>query len=211
MIFRPELVKKIGAGTKTMTRRPVNAPHCRYRLNHVYSVQPGRGKPGTIQITITEVREERLGDLSLRDAKREGFRTTQDFIDYWRGLYGSYDAEQMVWVISFVKGDATDTPRLLAARPGGPGGDYTANPARAAKGEPEAISVRLQERYAREGEERDKSRLGELRSRALAAIGAIEPHASGKDFKRLRAAANQIRSLGPSLPSDEDVSSRVTG
>jgi hypothetical protein len=202
MIFRPELAKKIAAGEKTMTRRPVKdgEKDCRYKPNRVYAVQPGRGRPANSQITVTEVREERLGDLSLRDAKREGFRTTQAFVDYWSALYGHYDAEQLVWVISFVKGDATDTPRLLAARPGGPGGDYTANPARAAKGEPEAVSASLQEKFSqRAREQHTATKRGdwrEQRDRLMAVVREIRAHAvDPKAAGNLRGIERQIASL----------------
>ena len=128
MIFRPELVKQILAGKKTMTRRPVKPGElaCRYKPGRVYGVQLGRGRPThmtgeePLRITILEVRQEHLGEITLPDARREGFRTTQEFKDYWRGLYGTFDLELPVWVIGFARGDVTDRPRLLAARPGGP-------------------------------------------------------------------------------------------
>lgn len=119
MIFKPELAKLILQGKKTQTRRVVKYTErgktieCRYRAGCVYAVQPGRGSASLGRLTVTEVREECLGDLSLPDARREGFRTRTEFVDYWTVLHGTYDPSLKVWVISFVKGDATDTPRLL--------------------------------------------------------------------------------------------------
>lgn len=94
MIFKPELVRQIQAGRKTMTRRPVRPSEkaCRYREGHVYAVQPGRGRRAVCMVTVTDVRLEHVGRISLADAKREGFRTTADFLTYWQHLYGQPDS-----------------------------------------------------------------------------------------------------------------------
>jgi uncharacterized protein YqfB (UPF0267 family) len=119
MIFKPELVELIKQGKKTMTRRPVKPgeKECRYKPNHAYALQPGRGKRGDEKITIVAVRQQRLDDISEKDAKREGFANKQAFVRYWIGLYGHYDPDQLVWVISFVLGNHADVDRYLAASP----------------------------------------------------------------------------------------------
>ncbi len=109
MIFGSDMANLVLAGRKTQTRRL----SCRYQERRVYQVQRGRGKPGVGPITITEIREERLGDISLSDVRREGFRTTAEFQSYWRELHKHWNPDQPVFVISFVKGDHTDQPRLL--------------------------------------------------------------------------------------------------
>ena len=118
MIFKPELVELIKQGKKTMTRRPIKLGEkaCRYKANHAYSLQSG-GKRGDEKITVVAVRRQRLGDISEKDAKREGFPNKQAFVHYWIGLYGHYDPDQQVWVISFVLGDHTDVDRYLAQSP----------------------------------------------------------------------------------------------
>lgn len=133
MIFRPELVRKIAAGKKTQTRRPVKAgeAQCRYRPGRDYAVQPGRGKPARFRIQVLAVKSTTLGAITFEEAKAEGFRTRDEFLDYWRELYGDVDEDQMVWAIAFVR--IGDTPRLMAARAGqgemDPDGnrDYTHN------------------------------------------------------------------------------------
>lgn len=116
MIFRPELVELIQQGKKTQIRRLIKPGEskCRYRPNHAYRVQPGRGERGVETITVTETRCERLDDITLKDAKREGFRNLQEFKRYWRELHGFYDPDQQVWVISFLVGDHVDMDRYLA-------------------------------------------------------------------------------------------------
>src|ERR1700680_1352858 len=117
MIFRPELARLIAQGKKTQTRRHVKAGEskCRYVEGRAYVVQTGRGKPGHGQITITGVRRERVDAITLQDARREGFRTTSEFLAYWDQLHGEGLRDALVWVISFERGDTRDVPRLLRA------------------------------------------------------------------------------------------------
>jgi hypothetical protein len=155
VIFRPEMARLISQGAKSQTRRIADKDMCRYEAGKSYAVQPGRGKTAVCRLTVVAVRRERLGDISLPDARREGFRTTGEFFDYWRELHGRVELERDVWVISFVKGERVDVPRLLAARPGGPSGDYTSNPHLAMLDEPEAISEAELGRFSREAAKRD--------------------------------------------------------
>jgi hypothetical protein len=127
MIFQPELVEQIKQSKKTTTRRPVKYANdgsivdCRYKPMHAYRVQPGRGMHGVEQITVTDVKLGRLGDMTYQDARREGFRTRAGigdlpaFVAYWTMLYGSHNPDQEVWVISFALGDLSDTDRWLAS------------------------------------------------------------------------------------------------
>ena len=158
MIFRPELAKQIRAGRKTQVRRVKTAATCRYVAGKSYAVQPGRGRESICRITVTDVRQEPLGAIGLRDARREGFVTTQDFFDHWEAQYGRVDRGVLVWVISFQLGDQTDAPRLLAARPGAPHGDYVSEPHLAMAGEPEAVAEGELNRFATLGHARDALR-----------------------------------------------------
>lgn len=89
MIFRPELVRQIRDGRKTMTRRPTKAleDHCRYRPGKSYAVQPGRGQSATCRIYIHDVRRELAGAIPYADARAEGFTTTDEFKVYWVSIH----------------------------------------------------------------------------------------------------------------------------
>lgn len=89
MIFAAEMVRLIAAGKKTATRRLVKGdePKGRYRAGKSYAVQPGRGKPSSFRILVTDVRQEPVGDLTLADARAEGFRTSDEFKLYWIRLH----------------------------------------------------------------------------------------------------------------------------
>jgi hypothetical protein len=174
MIFKPDMVDLIKQGKKRQERRET----CHVRPGRSYGVQAGR-QPATVRITVITVAQQQLGAVTLKDARREGFRSTQEFRDYWRSTHKGYlDPDQQVWVISFILGDHTDQPRLLAARPGAPHGDYVHTSARAMRGEPEAIPASLQATYAKESENTFKA----------ATNGHLETH-----VQRLHAVIKEIR------------------
>jgi hypothetical protein len=107
MIFKQELVERILAGDKTVTRRVADGP-CRYRVGADNSVQPGRGQREVARILFTEIRLCALGRLSGAEARREGFANPDDFRRTWEVIHGHYDPELPVYRIAFklVNGNA---------------------------------------------------------------------------------------------------------
>lgn len=120
MIFKPEMVEKILAGEKTVTRRPAKTQMghlattdtrpearaaCRYEVGKDYAVQPGRGKKAAARIRVVRVHREPLGPVSktlyASEVHREGFSTWWDFSEYWEGLYGAWVPDQLVDRIEF--------------------------------------------------------------------------------------------------------------
>lgn len=124
MIFKQEMIDKILAGQKTVTRRPVKfrpSIHddageqlpCRYEAGKTYAVQPvieegpgkGRGGKEIARIRVRSVRRIPLDhQLTISEAAKEGFDGFRSFRDYWENLYsgpGSYDSTQLVDRIEF--------------------------------------------------------------------------------------------------------------
>lgn len=99
MIFKPLLLTKVLDGSKTMTRR--SASGRTYHIGRDYAVQPGRGKHAVARILVTSRREEFLGDIVYREARREGFQDIDAFHDYWCQLYGDFNPNERVQVIGF--------------------------------------------------------------------------------------------------------------
>lgn len=115
MIFKPRLAHLILVGKKTMTRRPVREGEleCRYQVGSTYAIQRGRGKPAVGRLRVLSVHEELLHEMDPLDALAEGFRSRDEFFDYWRELYGTGPLIKVpVWVIAFEL-VGTDEPRLL--------------------------------------------------------------------------------------------------
>ena len=105
MIFSPDLAAKVMDGTKTVTRRRLHGRPIRDQVGRTYAVQPGRGQKAIGRIRITAVRTERLGDITMAEAHREGFPETGNsiwaFIYYWERLHGGWDPDEEVAVIEF--------------------------------------------------------------------------------------------------------------
>lgn len=140
MQFTPENCELVLSGRKTMTRRVVKPDEVmwfdgesmtvllprkdqsgktaerrltKWKVGKTYAVQSGRGKKSVGRIVITDIRREKLQDISIEDAEREGYdcgnRNYADvypFIKVWDGLYGNdpvkgWEANPDVWVISF--------------------------------------------------------------------------------------------------------------
>ncbi len=117
-----------------------------------------RQKPPALTIAhvrCVDLRLQRLGDVDLKDARAEGFRTTDEFraawvqardmhrllmddddANYLLRLFDRCHAHRLVWAFTF---EIIETPRLLKATSSYD--DYTDKPSKAARAEPEALTV----------------------------------------------------------------------
>ncbi len=104
--------------------------------------------------------------------------------------------DRPVWELRFKKGDHTDRPRLLAAHPGPPNGDYTDSTYRAMRNEAESPSEAFLARCAANSAERQGITLADRKQRLESVIREIRRH--GKDpatNRKLREAERRIRQL----------------
>jgi len=132
VIFLPGLAKAILAGKKVETRRLVKPgdnllwmkiaehPHrgnpahvhivlgsdgrIRWTEGKTYAVQPGRGKKAIGYIRVEEIRQERLQQITLRGARREGMSGRKAFTALWNGIHESphkWASNPQVWVLVF--------------------------------------------------------------------------------------------------------------
>lgn len=108
MIFHPDLAKKVLAGEKTVTRRLVSdnprspwfSTRC-VRVGRDYAVCPGRGKEGIGRVRIIDVRQAVLGDVDATEARKEGFRSREAFVEAWTAINGCFDPYAAVWRVEF--------------------------------------------------------------------------------------------------------------
>ncbi|RLF26479.1 MAG: hypothetical protein DRN14_06780, partial [Thermoplasmata archaeon] len=52
-------------------------------------------------IQVTDIRKEKLGDITEEDAKREGCSSVAEFRKVWEEIHGKWDPEQEIYVIEF--------------------------------------------------------------------------------------------------------------
>lgn len=114
----------------------------------------------------------------------------------------SVELAETHWLVGFVKGDQSDRldkPRLLAARPGGAGGDYTNVPGLALSGAAEEIQAPLQSKYAERSWQRRTDGLSEQRERIQAAVATARLEAVKQNIgsaavrKRLKSLEHHLR------------------
>jgi hypothetical protein len=151
MIFSRKLARLVTEGRKTQTRRKVkeHETSCRYKVGRHYALQvpaPKSSKARAVtregpRLEIVDTRSELLANLTLEDAQAEGFKTREDFFDYWRELHGpNADLDVEVWVITFAL--FFDAPRFLHVNSSR---GYTSNARDALPDEPEAVDAETQE------------------------------------------------------------------
>jgi hypothetical protein len=140
---------------------------CRYETEHSYAVQPGRGREAIARLRVTDVRHERLGEITAEDARREGFKrkgfgSTAMFEEYWAKLHGEWDPRVHVWVISFEL-EPEDVRFLAPSHPARP--DYTGNRQLALDPDAEVPPAGDVERFADDNAARFAAARGEELSR----------------------------------------------
>lgn len=163
LTFRPQLIDAIARQRKTQTRRLVVAgeSECRWRKGRSYGVRAPGGNV-SIRVVVTDVRRERLGDLTFEDARAEGFRSRDEFFEYWEDLHGELPLDFPVWVITFVL-DRGHHSRLLARSPER-GEPYVESPHHALRDEGEAPEEWRTDDWADEARQRDDERRRERRA-----------------------------------------------
>jgi ParB family chromosome partitioning protein len=82
-------------GAKSQTSRKAKDP--RIRPGSLVRAQVSH----FADLEVTEVVRKRLGDFDDDDAKREGGYTLDEFREVWRALHGTWNPDEMVYVITF--------------------------------------------------------------------------------------------------------------
>ncbi|MBC7121362.1 MAG: ASCH domain protein [Methanosaeta sp. PtaU1.Bin060] len=100
MLFKPEHVDLILTGRKTQTRRIWRKPRAKAGSTHKAKTVLF-SKEYFALIRITDIRKERLGDISLEDVRREGYETLEAFKEEWIRINGAWEPELEVYVVSF--------------------------------------------------------------------------------------------------------------
>ena len=98
LLFKKQFISKIREGEKIQTRR-LKKPNI--KIGKTYSLRSSYTQVLPERILITDVFQQYLGEISRDDVQKEGFDSLNAFINIWREIYGSYNPEELIWVIEF--------------------------------------------------------------------------------------------------------------
>ncbi len=102
MLFKPFHIEKIREGTKTATRRTWD--RAKVKVGNRYPAKTEMfesNDEADCWIEVTDVYQEKLGDLTYEDAQKEGGYTPTQFRDSWRDIVGEWEPDMMVYVVEF--------------------------------------------------------------------------------------------------------------
>jgi hypothetical protein len=171
-----------------------------------YKLQRRRGVKSDATITVTSVERQKLGAISERDARREGYASIQGALQAWGAQHGDAHPDRLVWVIEFVRGDLSEQyeaarPLLLART-----GNYTHSPSLAVSAEPEVIDPEAAERMAAESRRHRAEAQRQSVEQMANHVGALrEAIADMKVRQLLQRAARTLEQAAKLLPSDATV------
>ncbi len=98
LLFKNEYVEQILRGRKTATRRLARPM---VKVGGEYHIRVNFFKYLPERIRVTRLYTQALGEMTPRDAEREGFASQGEFMGAWRDIYGEWDPSQRVWVVEF--------------------------------------------------------------------------------------------------------------
>lgn len=102
ILFKPEHIRLIQQGLKTQTRRIWKKPHC--KIGSIQRVKSEMlSKDYHAEIFIIDIHQEKLLDISNRDAWFEGCYTRKEFLQKWDEINPCYPSisNPEVFVVSF--------------------------------------------------------------------------------------------------------------
>ncbi|RLG49621.1 MAG: hypothetical protein DRO00_09770 [Thermoproteota archaeon] len=98
MLFRKEHIDKILRGEKTQTRR---RSRYQYKVGRTYRIQRSWYNYTDIKILITRRYKQRLGDITQKEVRKEGYSSLEEFKQAWITINGYWDPDEIVTVYEF--------------------------------------------------------------------------------------------------------------
>ena len=118
MIFQYTLQAVLN-GEKTQTRRPVkpnedafyddngqmiavlHKGRTKWQVGKNYGVQPSRTGKAVARIEIRSIKQESVQSVTDEDARKEGAKNREDFLNLWEDIHGENMRDADAWVLSF--------------------------------------------------------------------------------------------------------------
>jgi len=97
-LFKRHLLRKVLERQKTQTRRIHKHP---LKVGSIYGIRTTRFEKSQGHIKITRRFQQRLGDITEEDARKEGFKDIEEFRQQWISIRGSWNPDQIVMAYEF--------------------------------------------------------------------------------------------------------------
>lgn len=103
MMFDEDTMTRIHYEIKTETRRLYNPNRRPAVPGHTHKIKIDRTPNTWGEIKILSCEPQRFGDLTLEDARNEGFFSVEEYKKYFYEVNGHISDDDLVWVIKFEK------------------------------------------------------------------------------------------------------------
>ena len=97
-MFHKQHIPKIFSGRKVQTRRLHKR---KWKVGKVYVLRRNWFDKGIGKILITRRFEQKLGEISPEDVKKEGYNSLEEFRRAWESINGEWNPEKTVTVYEF--------------------------------------------------------------------------------------------------------------
>lgn len=102
MLFKPEHIEMIKNGTKTVTRRIWKSWHVKVGRTYPAQIRMYQPRHGCPLILVTDRYIQSLGEMTEKDANKEGGYTLEQFIKRFEEITKNpWDPELEVYVVEF--------------------------------------------------------------------------------------------------------------
>lgn len=98
LLWKKHFIPLLLSGAKTATRR-TRKPMV--KTGGAYHIRTGFFEHLDEKIRVDRLYQQRLGEMTDADARREGADSLPGFIEEWKSLTGAWDPEAVVWVAEF--------------------------------------------------------------------------------------------------------------
>lgn len=100
LVFRPEEVRLVQFGAKTILVRPLRKT--RMRAGSIYDAKLSVvAERAFARLLVTDIYRRRLGQLTEEEAIRDGAASLEDFRSRWKATFGTWNPSELIRVIEF--------------------------------------------------------------------------------------------------------------
>jgi len=114
VLFKRVHLQLVLEGRKTQTRR---THRHMWKVGRAYAIRDRWFTKPQGHILVTHRFKQRLGDISLEDVEKEGYKSIEEYKKAWIEIYGAWNPETVVTIYEFkLQQGSQCTPKLKYER-----------------------------------------------------------------------------------------------